>query len=428
MATDAQAPSQARARGVLGVLVLVYAVNFIDRNILAVLLQPIKEELGVSDTAMGFLTGFAFAVFYTFAGIPIARLADRGSRRTVMAVGLAFWSLMTAASGLARSFAQLAVARVGVGIGEASATPAAHSLLSDYFPPERRTRAIAIYNTGASAGVLFGLLLGGWLQQAFGWRVAFAVVGLPGLAIALLVRVTVAEPARGGSEGLVDAGDAPSARETLRHLACLPSFRHLALAAGLYAMTAYGVISWAPTFMIRVHELGYAEVGTTLGLAIGIGGGAGTYAGGVLCDRLAARDVRWLVWIPAIAGAVLLPFFVVFALAEEASLALAAFVPVNLLNAVFAAPTYTITQGLARLRMRALASAVVLFVLNLVGLGLGPTLVGILNDLLEPRYGAAAVRYSLLIVVAVNAWAVIHSVLAGRTLRRDLARAIEPEV
>jgi predicted MFS family arabinose efflux permease len=405
MATDAQVPSQARARWVLGVLVLVYAVNFIDRNILAVLLQPIKEELGVSDTAMGFLTGFAFAVFYTFAGIPIARLADRGSRRTVMAVGLAFWSLMTAASGLARSFAQLAVARVGVGIGEASATPAAHSLLSDYFPPERRTRAIAIYNTGASAGVLFGLLLGGWLQQAFGWRVAFAVVGLPGLAIALLVRVTVAEPARGGSEGLVDAGDAPSARETLRHLACLPSFRHLALAAGLYAMTAYGVISWAPTFMIRVHELGYAEVGTTLGLAIGIGGGAGTYAGGVLCDRLAARDVRWLVWIPAIAGAVLLPFFV-----------------------VFAAPTYTITQGLARLRMRALASAVVLFVLNLVGLGLGPTLVGILNDLLEPRYGAAAVRYSLLIVVAVNAWAVIHSVLAGRTLRRDLARAIEPEV
>ena len=193
MASDAQAPSQAQARWTLGVLFVVYAVNFVDRNILAVLLQPIKEELGVSDTAMGFLTGFAFAVFYTFAGIPIARIADRGSRRTVMAVGIAFWSVMTAASGLARSFTQLAIARIGVGIGEASATPAAHSLISDYFPPERRTRAIAIYNMGASAGVLFGLLLGGWLQQAFGWRVAFAVVGLPGLAIALLVRLTVAE-------------------------------------------------------------------------------------------------------------------------------------------------------------------------------------------------------------------------------------------
>jgi hypothetical protein len=199
------------------------------------------------------------------------------------------------------------------------------------------------------------------------------------------------------------------------------------MAAGLYAMTAYGVISWAPTFMVRVHELGYAEVGMSLGLAIGISGGAGTYAGGVLCDRLAARDVRWLVWVPAIAGAALLPFFVLFALAGDASLALAAFVPVNLLNAVFAAPTYTITQGLARLRMRAMASAVVLFVLNLVGLGLGPTLVGILNDVLEPRFGVAAVRYSLLIVVAVNIWAVVHSLLAGRTLRRDLARATDPE-
>jgi hypothetical protein len=166
----------------------------------------------------------------------------------------------------------------------------------------------------------------------------------------------------------------------------------------------------------------------SLGLAIGIGGGAGTYAGGVLCDRLAARDVRWLVWVPAIAGTALLPFFVVFALAGDASLALAAFVPVNLFNVVFAAPTYTITQGLARLRMRAMASALVLFVLNLVGLGLGPTLVGILNDVLEPRFGVAAVRYSLLIVVAVNAWAVVHSVLAGRTLRRDLARAAESAV
>lgn len=422
MQTTPEQPSRARANYVLAVLVLVYAVNFIDRNILSVLLQPIKEELGASDTAMGLLTGFAFAVFYTLAGIPIARIADRGSRRTVMAVGIAFWSLMTAASGLARSFTQLAIARIGVGVGEASATPAAHSIISDYFPPERRTRAIAIYNTGAGAGVLFGLLLGGWLQQTVGWRTAFLVVGLPGLLVALLVQTTLPEPKRGASEGLADAGEAPDARTTFRYLASMPSFRHLALSAGLFAMTAYGLLGWAPTFMRRVHQLGYAEVGFKLGIVIGVVGAIGAYAGGVLCDRMAARDRRYLLWIPAAAGVGLIPFYVAFALAEDPDLALLAFVPVNLLNVVFAPPTYTITQGLARLRMRAMASAIILFVLNLIGLGMGPTLVGILNDAFEPTYGTDAIRYSLLVLLFANGWAALHCLLAARTVRADLDR------
>jgi len=411
-----------RANYVLAVLVLVYAVNFIDRNILAVLLQPIKEELQVSDTAMGFLTGFAFAVFYTFAGIPIARIADRGSRVTVMAVGIAFWSLMTAASGLARSFTQLAIARIGVGVGEASATPAAHSLISDYFPPERRTRALAIYNMGASLGILFGLLLGGWLAQTVGWRWAFAVVGLPGLLVALLVRFSVPEPARGTSEGLVDAGEPPRLIETLRHLRALPSFRHLALAAGLYSMTAYGLVSWAPTFMRRVHDLSYLEVGLSLGLVIGIGSGVGQIAGGILCDRLSLRDRRWLVWVPALFSLGLVPFYWLFVQATDPDAALLAYIPVNLMNAVYAAPTYSLTQGLASLRMRAMASAIILFVLNLIGLGLGPLLVGVLSDALEPRHGVDAIRYALLIMLVGNVWGALHSLLAGRTLRADLDR------
>lgn len=402
---------------------VVYAVNFIDRNILAVLLQPIKEELRVSDTLMGLLTGVAFAVFYTAAGIPIARLADRGSRRGVMALGVAFWSLMTAASGLARSFGQLALARIGVGIGEASATPAAHSLIADYYPLGQRTRAIAIYNMGASAGVLFGLLLGGWLQETVGWRWAFVAVGLPGLLVALLVRLAVPEPARGSAEGRIDSGEQPGALETFRYLASLPTFRHLAMAAGLYGFAAYGLLGWAPTFMRRVHALGYAEIGLQLGLVIGVGGGLATLVSGVLCDRLARRDARWLVWVPALAGLGVLPFFALFCLAPSPGLALAAFVPVNLLNVVFAAPTYTITQGLAQLRMRAMASAVMLFVLNLIGLGLGPFLVGVLNDWLEPRHGEMAIRFSLLVTIPVTAWAVAHSLLAGRSLRDDLARA-----
>jgi predicted MFS family arabinose efflux permease len=408
---------------VLGVLVVVYAVNFIDRNILSVLLQPIKEELGVSDTAMGLLTGFAFAVFYTFAGIPIARLSDRGSRRAVMSVGIAFWSLMTAASGLAQSFWQLALARVGVGVGEASATPAAHSIISDYFPPERRTRALAVYNTGSSAGILFGLLLGGWLKESFGWRVAFAAVGLPGLGVAALVWLTISEPERGLSEQRRDTGNAPGALETLRYLAALRSFRHVALAGALYAVTSFGLLGWAPTFMVRVHELGYAEVGWKLGLIIGIGSAVGVLIAGALCDRMAQRDVRWLVWIPALAAWLLAPFYSVFALAPDADVALLAYVPLNLLVAVFAAPTYAIAQGLAQLRMRAMASAIMLFVLNLIGLGLGPVLVGVLSDALEPRFGVESLRYALLLALAANLWGALHSVLAGRSLAGDLARS-----
>ena len=406
----------------LAILVVVYAVNFIDRNILSILLQPIKEELGASDFEMGLLTGFAFAVFYTFAGIPIARLADRGSRRAIMAVGIAFWSLLTALSGAARSFGMLALARIGVGIGEASATPAAHSLISDYFPPERRTRALAIYNVGSSIGILFGLMLGGWLKEVLGWRMTFAVVGLPGLLVALGVWLAIPEPRRGLSEARADTGEAPGLGETLRFLASQRSYLHVAFAAALYACTGYGLLAWAPTFFVRVHGLGYAEVGWKLGLIIGISSAVGVLVAGALCDRLARRDVRWLVWIPALSTALFAPGYALFALAQDTDLALLAYIPVNLASAVFAPPSYAIAQGLARLRMRALASAFMLFVINLIGLGLGPTLVGALSDALEPRFGAESLRYALLLALALTLWGTLHSLLAGRSLARDLAR------
>jgi predicted MFS family arabinose efflux permease len=424
--TSAEQPgatSISRARGVLAVLVLVYAVNFVDRNILSVLLQPIKEELSASDTEMGLLTGFAFALFYTFAGIPIARLADRGSRRTIMAVGIAAWSALTAASGLARSFAELALARIGVGIGEASATPAAHSLISDYFPPERRTRALAIFNTGSSAGILFGLMLGGWLEEALGWRAALGAIGLPGLGVALLVWLAVPEPARGLSERRSDSGEAPGLWQTLRFLLSQRSYAHVAFAAALYACTGYGLLAWAPTFLVRVHGLGYAEVGWKLGIIIGVSSAVGVLIAGVLCDRLASRDVRWLVRIPALAAWIGAPFYAVFALSPATNLALLAYVPVNLLAAVFAPPSYAIAQGLAQLRMRALASAIMLFVINLIGLGLGPTLVGALSDAFEPRAGALSLRYALLCSLALTLWGTLHSWRAGRTLAHDLARS-----
>jgi predicted MFS family arabinose efflux permease len=408
---------------VLAILVVVYAVNFIDRNILSILLQPIKEELGASDTEMGLLTGFAFAVFYTFAGIPIARLADRHSRRAIMAIGIAFWSLLTALSGAARSFGMLALARIGVGIGEASATPAAHSLISDYFPPERRTRALAIYNTGSSLGILFGLALGGWLKEEIGWRMTFAVVGLPGLLVALWVWLAIPEPRRGLSEARADSGEAPGLGETLRFLASQRSYRHVAFAAALYACNGYGLLAWVPTFLVRVHDLGFAEIGVKVGLIVGISSAVGVLVTGALCDRLARSDVRWMVWIPALSTALLAPFYVVFTLAADTNLALLAFIPVNLATAVFAPPSYAIAQGLAQLRMRAMASAIMLFVINLIGLGLGPTLVGVLSDAFEPRFGAESLRYALLLALGLTLWGTLHSLLAGRSLARDLARS-----
>jgi len=220
---------------VLGVLFVVYIFNFIDRQILAILLQPIKEDLQISDTALGFLTGFAFAVFYAFAGLPLARVADRWVRRSLIALSLVTWSVMTAASGLARGFADLALARVGVGVGEAGCTPSAHSLLSDYFPPEKRATVLALYACGVPVGVGLGYWLGGWINDAFGWRAAFFVVGLPGVLMALLVRLTVQEPRRGPSERHAGSERTYSMREVWQFFVTLPTGRRIRLAVAFHA-------------------------------------------------------------------------------------------------------------------------------------------------------------------------------------------------
>lgn len=412
--------SRAYAGYVLGVLVVVYVFNFVDRYILSVLLQPIKEDLGVSDTAMGFLTGFAFAIFYTVAGIPIARWADRGTRRTIVALGLGVWSAMTALSGLAQSFWQLALARVGVGVGEASASPASHSMISDLFPAERRGRALGIYTMGANIGILFGAWLGGWLNELFGWRAAFLIVGLPGLALAGLVRWTLREPLRGHADGVVVGADVPEVSDVARHLWSRPAFRQLSIAAGLYAFAGYAFLIWGPTFLIRVHGMGTAEVGFWFGIVAGLGGALGAYLGGALSDRLGGRDVRWAMRVPVIGGLLSIPPAAGFLFASSASVALSCYFVMIVVGAFYIGPTYAMTQGLAAPRMRALATAVILFVLNLIGLGLGPQTVGILNDVLHASHGDDAIRISMAGVWLVNLWAAVHSLRAARTLRADL--------
>jgi MFS family permease len=414
------ATSPRYSRYVLGVLFVVYVSNFIDRQILAILVEPIKQEFGASDTQMGFLTGFAFAVFYTVAGIPIARWADLGNRRSIIALGLTVWSAMTALSGLAQSFVQLALARVGVGIGEAAGSPPAHSLISDYFPPERRAAALGTYAMGIYVGVMFGYLLGGWIKEFFDWRIAFLAVGLPGVLLALVVRFTVREPPRGGMErGPVDTSS-DSVADVARFLFGKRTFVYLSLGAALHAFVGYGFGSWVPAFLIRVHGMGYGEMGTWLGLISGVGGGLGAYLGGRLTDRFGASEPRYYLWIPAISSLLGLPFVYPFLLMDDPRVGMLLYLPAVVFGAAYLGPTFAITQALVKLRMRAVSAAMLLFVINMIGLGAGPQVVGLLSDLLSARFGTDGLRYALMIVGVANLFAAVFYVLAARHLRDDL--------
>jgi predicted MFS family arabinose efflux permease len=421
-AEDERTSSPGYARYVLGLLVVLYVINFVDRQLLSVLLVPIQQDLGVSDTAMGLLTGLAFALFYTAAGIPIARLADAGTRRRVIVVGVLLWSAMTAVSGLARNFVQLALARVGVGVGEATLSPSAHSLISDLFPPERRATALSIYNIGGNVGIMLGFIGGGWIADTLGWRSAFLVLGLPGVVAALLTHFTLREPERGRFDPVEDTSQVASLREVISFMLSQRTFRHLCMASALFAFGAYGFTVWGATFLIRVHEMSLTETGLWMGLIQGIGGGLGTFMGGYLSDRYSGRDARFMLWIPALGGLLAMPFLAIFLFWPTSSGALLGYAPGMVFSVFFIGPCYAIAQGLARVRMRAQAAALLMFAINLIGLGIAPLAVGILNDSLAATYGDEAVRYSLLLTGATTLWAVAHALIAARSLREDLAK------
>jgi predicted MFS family arabinose efflux permease len=391
---------------------------------LSILQESIKADLGLSDGPLGLLTGFAFAVFYGTAGLPIARLADKSNRRNIIAAAIGLWSLMTAVSGLAQNYIQLLIARVGVGVGEAGGSPPSHSIVSDIFPAEQRASALSIYSTGVNIGILFGFLLGGWLNEFFGWRIAFMVVGIPGLIIAILVRTTIAEPIRGGAENRTDSEFVVPFKNVLGLLFSRASFRHMAMGAAMNAFAGYSTSSWTASFMIRSHGMSTGELGTYLAIILGLCGAIGVVLGGVLADKLGRSDRRWHMWLPAITGVICLPFMVATYLVDGPYMALALSVIPGILFNVYLGNTLAMTHGLVGLRMRAVASAILFFVLNFIGLGLGPTFVGFLSDYLEPTLGQESLRYAMLYVLPVAMlWSVTHFWLAARTLRDDLAAA-----
>ena len=420
--------SLAVRRYTMVVLTVVYVFNFVDRQILAILLPSIRDEFLVNDSVLGFLAGTAFAIFYATLGVPIALLADRWNRRNLIAIALTIWSGMTALSGMVVNIWQLSLARVGVGIGEAGCSPPAHSMISDLYPPEQRSTAMGFYTLGISTGIMLAYLAGGWVVQNIGWRAAFFIVGVPGLLLAVVVRFTLTEPTRGASESRHDSGAHPPVLTVFRFLLARRSFIHMAVAAGLSAFTGYAVISFFPSFLVRSFDMEIVAIGKWLGWILGIAGGIGFFGGGFLADHIGRSKRRDALWLIAAMMLVTGAFDVAVFLAPSAAWTLMIFIIPAATSNIYLAPVLAQTQSLVGLRMRGVASALMLLILNMIGLGLGPLAVGYVSDLLAPRFADESMRYSLLIICAVLLpWAAWHYYLAGKSIDADLARAAEKD-
>ena len=400
MATAAARQTGGSVRVTLWILLVVYIFNFIDRQIVNILAEPIRLELGLSDTQIGLMTGLAFALFYTVLGLPIARFSDRATTNRPWLIGgaLAIWSAMTALCGLAQNFIQLLLARIGVGVGEAGCTPPAHSLIADMVEPAKRASALAFYALGIPIGTLLGMLIGGLLADTVGWRNAFLIVGLPGIALAVIVFMLLKDPRR---TGMVHASAAQQGAEqmpmgtALNAMFSSRAFVLLLVAGSAAAFLAYGKITWITIFFQRTHGLTPGETGFWFGVVNGGAGIAGTVLGGYLADRFGSTNRRHVLTAPAVGMVVTIPFALLAFWSDNWMLALVLLIVPTLCNSLYYGPTYSSVQGLVPLRARAIAAAVLLFFQNLVGLGLGPLFFGILSDLLQPAYGEDSVRYVL---------------------------------
>jgi predicted MFS family arabinose efflux permease len=401
MATTAGTASGTQSvRITLWILLVVYVFNFIDRQIVNILAEPIARDLDLSDTQIGLMTGLAFALFYTVLGIPIARFADRGttSRPKVIALALAVWSAMTALCGLAQNFAQLLLARIGVGVGEAGCTPPAHSLISDMVPPEKRASALAFYSLGIPVGTLLGMMIGGTLADYVGWREAFVIVGLPGVALALVVLLVIKDPRHSDAAAILRGKSQPAALplgQAVAEVMRSRAFVLLLIAGSAASFLAYGKTTWTTIFFQRTHDLTPGQVGLWFGLLGGVAGILGTWAGGYLADRFGAINRRHVLSAPAIGMALAVPIAIAAYHAPSWPLALALLFIPTVFNSFYYGPTYSAAQGLVPVRARAIAAASLLFFQNLIGLGLGPLFFGMLSDWLQPSFGADSVRYVL---------------------------------
>jgi predicted MFS family arabinose efflux permease len=411
----------------LVILTLVYVVNYLDRQILGILNGPIKAEFHLTNTQIGLLNGPAFALIYATLGIPIAALADRVNRRNIIAASLAMFSVMTILCGYAAQFWQLLLARFGTGIGEAGTTPSITSILADLYPRERRAAALSFYSAGLNIGLLLGFFGGGWIAELYGWRNAFLAAGLPGLALAIVLLLCVGEPVRGRAENVQDRDPAPKFREVLAWLRHQRSFRWFSVGTSFSAFGGYAAIAFVPIFLHDSHHMSLHNIGLVLAVFTGGLGALGTWLAGVLADNLGSRDVRWNMYVPMFAWAFAAPFVPVFCLASNPYVVLAAGAAPALVGAVYVGPAYAMAQAVVPVRMRVRAAAILLFILNILGLGVSAPLVGAISEWLKPALGADALRYALMTSIITGFVGAVCYWRASRTLARDIERVRELE-
>lgn len=411
------------ARRVLLLLLALYALNYLDRQVINILGQSIKSELRLSDLQLGLLTGTAFGIFYSLLGLPIARLADRFSRVKIITASLTLWSTLTAACGFAQSYTQLFVLRLGVGVGEAGGTPPAQSLISDFFPVTRRGTAMAIFNTGVPLGSFLGFLMGGFLNDSMSWRAALLVAGLPGLILAPMLLRCIPEPVRGSADGIPVSASAPgqSVREAVGSLLDMPSFIWLILGGTFGIFIIYVTNTWLPPLFIRLHGMTARQVGGWMALSIGLGA-LGALAGGALADKLKRRFARAEIWILMTSTALTAPAMYVAVTARNVNVALCSTVTLYILGYVWMGPTSAMVQRIAPVRTRALATGIQLFVANITALAFGPPLVGLASDVLAPLAGAQSLRWALAGASVFALFGTLAYWRAGRHICRDSAR------
>jgi MFS family permease len=400
-------------RRVLALLLLAYIFNFLDRQILGILAEPIKADLHLTDTQFGAIGGLAFALLYSALGIPLAYVADRTSRSGVVAASLAVWSAFTALCGAATGYWQLFLSRLGVGIGEAGGVAPSYALIADYFPPDRRARALAIYSLGVPIGLSSGTLIGAYLASLISWRAAFAVMGVAGLILAPILRTFVRDLPHWARENQAPLG------HVFRLLARKPTFWLLAFASSASSLIGYGLALWVPSVMMRSFHLDLPTTGKFLASLLLIGGSIGVFGGGWLADRLGTMDRSWYARLPAIAWLITIPLYAGGLLAPSLLVAWPLLLLANALNILWLGPISTAVQHLAPRHMRATAAASFLLINNLIGLGVGPLLIGRLSDALKRSYGADALRNAAVACLAFYLVAGLLALLAAPGLRRD---------
>ncbi len=413
-------PTSTRYRAyVMFILVVVYTFNFIDRQIIGILAVPIKADLALTDTQLGLMGGLAFALFYTALGIPIAMLADRSNRTWIMAIALTLWSAMTAICGTVQNFWQLFLARLGVGVGEAGGVAPAYSLISDYFPPQQRARALSIYSFGIPIGSALGIVFGGIIASKIDWRYAFFAVGIAGIIIAPIFKLTVAEPARGQFDANHMSTSPPALGNIIGKLMQKPSFWIMSFGAACSSMMGYGLFFWLPSFFVRSYSISLIDASLFYGAILLVGGLAGIWLGGSLADRFGASRRGAYVVIPALAFVATVPFYVVAILSPNLTTTFFAMLIPTALGLVWLGPVLAAIQHVVPPNMRATGSAIFLFINNLIGIGVGTVAIGILSDNLQARYGDDSLRYAILAGTSFYVIAAMLFFLSAKYLKND---------